>query len=280
MNHLQTHGQLNDIFAMACGRFTPTQRQIARDRCKVPTAKYVNLLSWLIQNHPGYFNMTPPTTCPQPTLLGFEISNNNTDVSDNTCPQENIVETVRFSYSPANEAQESTGNYSNEADFISSEIKGQKPTLLFKKGNQVFDHLIKMEELFATKFPFGRGGLHETRDTKVSDIACLKHYSRIALPNFQTSDLLLVTCSLCQRLKAFQRCCITCKSPFNGMTVGEKLSQVTLSEIEEAGKDCVNGMQTKNKVLSKLFSSIKGHFKSIRNSNEAAMEACQKLFSL
>ena len=145
-----------------------------------------------------------------------------TDISDGTCPQENIVETVRFSYSPANEAQETTGNYNNEADFISSEIKGQKPTLLFKKGDQVFDHLIKMEELFATKFPFGRGGLHETRDTKVSDIAILKHYSRIALPNFQSSNLLLVTCSLCQRLKAFQRCCITCKSPFNGMTVGEK----------------------------------------------------------
>ena len=31
MNHLQTHCQLNDVFAMACGRFTPTQRQIARD---------------------------------------------------------------------------------------------------------------------------------------------------------------------------------------------------------------------------------------------------------
>ena len=162
MNHLKTHGQLNDVFAMACGRFTPTQCQIARYRCKVPTGQYINLLTWLIQNHPSYSNMTPPTTCPEPTLLGFEISNNNTDVSDNTCPQENIVETVTFSYSPANEAQETTGNYNNEADFISSEIKGQKPTLLFKKGDQVFDHLIKMEELFATKFPFGRGGLHET----------------------------------------------------------------------------------------------------------------------
>ena len=164
----------------------------------------------------------------------MDFSKNNTDVSDSTCPKENIVDTVRFSYSPPDEAQESTGNYSNEADFISSEIKGQKPTLLFKKGKQVFDHLIKMEELFATKFPFGCGGLHETRHTKVSDVACLKHYSRIALPNFQSSDLLLVTCSLYQRLKAFQRCCITCKSPLDGVTIGEKLSQVTLSDIEEA----------------------------------------------
>ena len=64
------------------------------------------------------------------------------------------------------------------------------------------------------------------------------------------------------------------------MTVGEKLSQVTLSEIEEAGKDCLNGKETKNKVLSKLFSSIKGHCKTIGHSNEAAMAARQKLFSL
>ena len=103
MNHLKTHGQLNDVFAMACGRFTPTQRQIARDRCKVSTGKYINLLTWLIQNHPGYFTINPPTTCPEPTLLGFEISKNNTDVSDGTYPQENIVESVRFSYSPADE---------------------------------------------------------------------------------------------------------------------------------------------------------------------------------
>ena len=67
------------------------------------------------------------------------------------------------------------------SDFITSEIKGHKPTLLFSKGNRIMDHLLKLEEVFATKFPFGRGGLNENRSTKVSKGECIWHYRRIDL---------------------------------------------------------------------------------------------------
>ena len=46
MNHIKTEGKLNDVHAMACGRLTPTQRQIARERCSRNTTKYVKLLNW------------------------------------------------------------------------------------------------------------------------------------------------------------------------------------------------------------------------------------------
>ena len=84
-----------------------------------------------------------------------------------------------------------------------SQIKRENPTMLFCRGERTLDYLIKLEQLFATKFPFGRGGLNEKRATKVSKSECLRHYIRIALPNFQTADFLLVICSLYQRLESF-----------------------------------------------------------------------------
>ena len=122
--NLQTQGSLNDVYAMACGRFTPNQRQIVRDRCKVPIVKYITLLNFLIQNHPGYADVMPPNSSPEPTLIGIEQTNNNTDPSDGVSEDvEGNIDIVRFSYAPADEPTQDTGCYNNVSDFITSEIK-------------------------------------------------------------------------------------------------------------------------------------------------------------
>ena len=121
--------------------------------------------------------------------------------------------------------------------------------MLFRRGERTLDHLIKLEQLFATKFPFGRGGLNEKRATKVSKSECLRHYIRIALPNFQAADFLLVICSLYQRLQSFQRCILSCNSLHDPKTLGEKLSQVTGKDIETAAKNILDGKETKNTTL-------------------------------
>ena len=137
MNHLKTEGKLNDVYAMACGRLTPTQRQIARERCSINTSKYVKLVNFLIDNHCGYTDVTRPQNCPQPTFMGFQATSNNTDKEDGySDSEEHKIETVRFSYSPPNESEENTGAYSNESDFIMSQIKGNKPTMLFWRGGE------------------------------------------------------------------------------------------------------------------------------------------------
>ena len=281
LHKLKTQGSLNDVYAMACGRFTPNQRQIVRDRCKISTTKYITLLNFLIGNHPSYSDVLPPSSSPEPTLIGMEQTSNNTDESNGeNNEQETNIDTIRFSYAPSDEPTQDTGCFKNESDFITSEIKGRKPTLLFSKGNRIMDHLLKLEEVFATKFPFGRGGLDEKRDTKVSKESCLKHYSRIALPNFQTADFLLVVCSLYQRMLSFRNCIISCRSPLSSKNLGERLSVVTLDDVEKASKECLENKKSNNEVMSRLFSSISGHCKAIGQSNEAAKDARYSLFSL
>ena len=122
MNHLNTEGKLNDVYAMACGRLTPTQRQIARDRCSINTTKYLKLLNWLIDNHPAYTDVTRPEKCPQPTFMGFQATPNNTDKDNGySDSEEHKIKTVQYSYSPPHETGQNTGAYSNESDFIVSE---------------------------------------------------------------------------------------------------------------------------------------------------------------
>ena len=64
---------------MLCGRMTPTQRELAKRKCKLDSEKYMKLLNWLIQNHPSYSDVIPPEQAPSPDLVsGFSSTQNNT----------------------------------------------------------------------------------------------------------------------------------------------------------------------------------------------------------
>ena len=83
LHHLQTSGNLTDVYAMLCGRFTPTQREIAKKRCLVQPERYKKLLNWLIDHHPAYHDVQRPEDSPQPTLIGgFNPTQNNEDRED------------------------------------------------------------------------------------------------------------------------------------------------------------------------------------------------------
>ena len=97
MNHLKTEGQLNDVYVMACGRLTPTQRQIARNRCSINTTKYLKLLNWLIDNHPVYTDITRTEKCPQHAFMGFQPTPNNTDKDNGySDSEEHKIKTVQY----------------------------------------------------------------------------------------------------------------------------------------------------------------------------------------
>lgn len=161
-----------------------------------------------------------------------------------------------------------------------SYLGGKKPTLLFRNGDNINGHEIKLIDLFPLVFPYGWGGPHERRATRISKSAALRHYCRIALPQMQQLQFLLVICSLWQRMESFNKCIISCKSSFKYSTLAEKLSEVTLDEIETAARHILSGEKTTNETLKRLFTSINGQSSSLGHSNEAASLTQQKLFSL
>ena len=76
--------------------------------------------------------------------------------------------------------------------------------------------------------------------------------------------------------KVIQKCIISRKSNFKSST----LSELTQEQVETAAKHILNGEETENETLKKLFKSIKGQTASLGHSNEAASFARQRLFSM
>ena len=273
-------GAAPDMYVMLCGRATPAQRDIIRRRCSVNAENYKTLLNWLINNHPSYQEMEPLECCPQPILLsGFEETTNNTDEPEEE-QVENVVEGEQMSFAPQNEPSETTGPFQSEKEFILSYLGGKKPTLLLRNGDYIGGNKIKLIDLFPLVFPYGWGGPDEKRVARLGKASVLRHYCRIALPQMHESQFLLVLCSMWQRMESFTKCIINCKSSFKSSTLAENLSEVTLPEAETAARHVLNGEETTNATLKKLFTSIKGHSSSIGHSNEAASFARHKLFSL
>lgn len=73
------------VYVVLCGRMTPTQKQIeiVKDRVRLDAEKVINLLEWFVRKsgHPGYKHVTPPTDCPQPTIIIDEDITNRTKMS-------------------------------------------------------------------------------------------------------------------------------------------------------------------------------------------------------
>ena len=239
-------------------------------------------MNWLIDNHPSYYGMKRPEVCPQPIVLGGfdERTNNTDDPGDDTTELESSFEGEDMTFAPSHEPSESTGPFKSEQDFIFSHLKGQKPTLLFRRGDIVGGHSIDLVDLFPLIFPFGWGGPDEKRSTRISKSAVLRHYTRIALPQLHQPQFLLVVCSMWQKMESFTKCIINCKSSFKQSTVADCLSTLSQSEVETAARHILSGEETTNPTLRKLFTSIRGQASSIGHSNEAASFARQKLFSL
>jgi len=68
INHYRSIGANDHLLCVMCGRFTKTQRQIAREQATLNTKLYVDLMTWFIResNHPAYQGLTPPESCPAP----------------------------------------------------------------------------------------------------------------------------------------------------------------------------------------------------------------------
>ena len=60
--------------------------------------------------------------------------------------------------------------------------------------------------------------------------------------------------------------------------MADSLSELKQEQVETAARHTLDGEETQNETLKKLFKSIKGQTESLGHSNEAASFARQRLF--
>ena len=280
-NYLQQSGSTKDVYVMLCCRMTPSQREIAKKKCQMDSEKYMKLLTWLIEHHPGYKDVTPPEEAPSPVPLGgFHQTQ---IILMRVTQMQQILRTHLMDPDLHLHQQINPraiqGPIQMKKDFIFSLLNGKEPTLIFHRGDRVGSHQIKLEDMFPVQFPFGLGGLHK-RPTKISPTEALRHYARIALPQFQRADFILVLYAMFQRAQSFQNSVITCRSKLDSSTLGDQLSTITKEQLNSVTEQVLDGRgsNTSNATMNQLFHSITANCKSVGHSNEAAAVAKKKVF--
>ena len=71
MNHFLTTGANPLVYVVLCGRMTPKQKEVAKQRALLNMEKLKNLFEWYINEsgHQAYEGVTPPTECPKPSFI-------------------------------------------------------------------------------------------------------------------------------------------------------------------------------------------------------------------
>jgi hypothetical protein len=265
INHYRSIGANDHLLCVICGRFTKSQRQIAREQATLNTKLYVDLMTWFIKesNHPAYEGLTPPESCPAPQIIEDAETDNNTDQPQN--PQvENQYQGGTFTFTSSNDPTESTGTYPSNTSFASAIMNQSSPLLLVRGGDFVNSRDLLLENVFPVQFPFGTGGPKQKRPTAVSEEACLQHYMRLSLPQFMRGDFILVVLTMMNRIRSFKTGIITARA--RGLneqqTLAESISTLTADQIRLAAENIDNNIED-NSAAAKFLRHANTSCKSI-----------------
>jgi hypothetical protein len=273
MNHLDQSGAGRTIFAMICGRMTPSQREIARSRAEIDTSIYTSVLSWFIQKsgHPGYKDVVVPDEIPQPKVIEEKESHNNTDRTVNG-GLENQYGGGTYYFSSAQDPTSRTACYDTESDFTIAMVNRTAPTLLAVGGNYAKSHEMGVENVIPFAFPWGIGGPNMKRRTPVSVEACIQRLFRTAMAQLMRGEVILILSHIYHRQVAYKSGVMTSRGgKVNGIPLAERLATMTVDDFK------ANAPSEK---FDELMKGVSTSCKALGHSPEAAKFARKCCFAL
>jgi hypothetical protein len=260
IHQLNKSGFGEHIYCVLYGRMTADQRRIVRERSKVDTQLFIDIMTWFVQQsgHPGFNNTSIPHECPQPLLVEDKETTNNTDYSfDKTV--ETIYDGGTYYFSSAQDPFETTSVYGSSERFALAMFQHSAPTLLAYGGTDANVNDVPIENILPFAFPFGIGGPKMKCRTKVSLELCIQLYLRLSLKQFMEGPTILVLNHMYNRQMSYMSNVMTCRSTVNGVSLGEKLSTLTIEDLQ----------LVINKNTDNLHKNTKGLLKAISTSCKA-----------
>jgi hypothetical protein len=284
LNMYNNMGNTNkNIFVVLCGRMTPQQKGIVRRQAEMNTEFFLDLLTWFVKEsgHPAYKDVIPPQECPNPiAIIQDEDKQNNTDESQDPSI-ECRIEGKTYYFSNADQRPSSELSvYDHNQQFLHAMLDNNAPVMLMYGGSYLKSHEINLEDAFPIQFPFGTGGPDpgKSRKVPVSVEECLRHYCRLSLKQFMRPDFILVCYHILCRNASFRTRVIKCKSNYQGQSLSEKISQLSVQDIKEASVALSNQGEngTPNNFAGSFLKSITTMCRVMGHTKEAAVEARKK----
>ena len=69
MSDIQTRIPNNVLYCVMCGRFTPDQRKLARQRARVNTEEFMRLYNWMRENNIMFVDSSNEPQCPKLVII-------------------------------------------------------------------------------------------------------------------------------------------------------------------------------------------------------------------
>ena len=136
---------------------------------------------------------------------------------------------------------------------------------------------VPIENILPFAFPFGIGGPKMKRRVKVSLQLCIQLYLRLSLTQFMEGPTILVMNHIYNRQLSYISGVMTCRSTVNGVSLGEKLSKLTVQDLEQIQENNTENIHDNTKGLLRAISTS---CKSMGHTDEAAKYACCCCFAM
>ncbi len=114
---------------------TPDQKRIVREWSTLDTQLFIDIMTWFVQKsgHPGSKDTSIPDECPQPLLVEYRETYNDSIISINK-NVELSYEGGTYSFSSAQDPSEATSVYGSSKRFALALFQHSAPTLLAYGG--------------------------------------------------------------------------------------------------------------------------------------------------
>jgi hypothetical protein len=129
------------------------------------------------------------------------------------------------------------------------------PTLLAYGGTYANVNDIPIENNLPFAFHFGIGGPKMKRRTKVSLELCIQLYLRLSLKQVMEGPTILVLNHMYNRQMSYMSSVMTCRSTINGVSLGEKLSKLTIEDLQLVTNKNTDNLHENTKRLLKANST-------------------------
>ena len=138
-----------------------------------------------------------------------------------------------YSFSTAQDPSVNASVYGSSDKFAIALLQRSAPNLLVYGGTYANNVEMNVENILPFDFPFGIGGPKMKRRVKVSLVLCIQLYMRLSLCQFMEGPTILVMNHLYNRHMSYQTGEMMCRLSVDGPLLGEKISPLSISDIEK-----------------------------------------------
>ena len=276
--HALSQNETN-VNVMLCGPMTKEQKSRIRTMAHIDTQKYIDVMTWLIQNSAkeSIRNIPLPQHCFVPRI--YDESTNATFEPGEK--RDKATETSfgggTYYFSSAHTPSHYTGVFQSTKQFATALLKHDSPKLFVYGGNRIRPHEADLEDVIPLAFPFGTGGPKFKRRTKVSMEECIKKYMRTALPQFMRSEVIFVMQHAFSRQLSYKTGLIKLRNKIGGRDAGDIIGNTSTGSF-------LRSIQQRNEnqddPMVALMNTISTSCEVLGYTEEAAKRARQKCFAM